>query len=43
MWNYIYTPAEYGPFMPVSRSWDFVKGAHGSDWCECARMCACAE
>jgi hypothetical protein len=32
MWNYIYTPAEYGPFMPVSRSWDFVKGAHGSDW-----------
>ena len=19
MWNYIYTPAEYGPFMPVSR------------------------
>ena len=25
MWNYIYTPAEYGPFMPVSRQWDFVR------------------
>ena len=26
MWNYIYTPAEYGPFLPVSRAWNFVKG-----------------
>jgi hypothetical protein len=32
MWNYIYTPAEYGPFMPVSRSWDFVKKPVDLDW-----------
>ena len=32
MWNYIYTPAEYGPFMPVSRSWDFVKKPVNLDW-----------
>jgi len=32
MWNYIYTPAEYGPFLPVSRQWDFVKGGVNSDW-----------
>jgi len=32
MWNYIYTPAEYGPFLPVSRSWNFVKKASNSDW-----------
>ena len=24
LWNYIYHPAEYGPMLPVSRSWDFV-------------------
>lgn len=32
MWNYIYTPSEYGPFLPVSRAWDFVKGRHDQDW-----------
>ena len=32
MWNYIYTPAEYGPFMPVSRQWDFVKFPVNLDW-----------
>jgi len=32
MWNYIYSPAEYGPFLPVSRSWNFVKQAKSSDW-----------
>jgi len=25
MWNFIYTPAEEGPLMPVSRSWNFVQ------------------
>lgn len=32
MWNYIYTPAEYGPILPVSRSWDFVKHPVNLDW-----------
>ena len=32
LWNYIYSPAEYGPMLPVSRSWDFVRGAHTTDW-----------
>jgi hypothetical protein len=32
LWNYIYHPAEYGPMLPVSRSWDFVGGAANSDW-----------
>ena len=32
MWNYIYTPAEYGPFLPVSRAWNFVKGNVNLDW-----------
>jgi hypothetical protein len=36
LWNYIYHPAEYGPVLPVSRSWDFVGGAVNSDW-KCAR------
>ena len=32
LWNYIYSPAEYGPFLPVSRSWNFVKHAKNMDW-----------
>eukprot|EP00440_Ansanella_granifera_P056074 gb/GFBE01060778.1/.p1 GENE.gb/GFBE01060778.1/~~gb/GFBE01060778.1/.p1 ORF type:complete len:828 (+),score=155.91 gb/GFBE01060778.1/:1-2484(+) len=32
MWNYIYTPAEYGPILPVSRSWDFVTQPMNDDW-----------
>ena len=32
MWNYIYSPAEYGPMLPVSRSWNFVKHAANADW-----------
>lgn len=32
MWNYIYTPAEYGPMLPVSRSWNFVTDALNDDW-----------
>ena len=32
MWNYIYNPAEYGPILPVSRSWNFVKSPANSDW-----------
>lgn len=32
MWNWIYNPAEYGPLLPVSRSWDFVKYAVSEDW-----------
>ena len=32
MWNYIYTPAEYGPFLPVSRAWNFVKENVNLDW-----------
>ena len=32
MWNYIYTPAEYGPFLPVSRAWNFVKHNVNLDW-----------
>ena len=32
MWNTIYTPAEYGPTLPVSRAWDFIPGKHDSDW-----------
>ena len=32
MWNYIYTPAEYGPILPVSRQWNFVRGNVNSDW-----------
>jgi len=32
MWNYIYVPSEYGPFLPVSRSWNFVKKAVNDDW-----------
>lgn len=32
MWNYIYTPAEYGPFLPVSRAWNFVKANVNLDW-----------
>lgn len=31
-WNYVYSPAEYGPFLPVSRSWNFVKQAANNDW-----------
>ena len=32
MWNYVVSPAEYGPFLPVSRSWNFVKNASSLDW-----------
>jgi len=32
LWNYVYNPAEYGPFLPVSRSWNFVKHAKNMDW-----------
>lgn len=32
MWNYIYSPAELGPLLPVSRAWDFVKQAATDDW-----------
>lgn len=32
MWNYIYTPAEYGPFLPVSRQWNFVQHGVNLDW-----------
>jgi len=32
LWNYVYTPAEAGPFLPVSRHWDFVKGQHDTDF-----------
>ena len=32
LWNYIYHPAEYGPVLPVSRSWNYVTGAVNSDW-----------
>lgn len=32
MWNYIYTPAEYGPILPVSRSWNFVTDPMNDDW-----------
>jgi len=32
MWNYIYVPTEYGPFLPVSRSWNFVKKQMNDDW-----------
>jgi len=32
LWNYIYTPAEYGPFLPVSRSWTFVHNPVNTDW-----------
>ena len=32
MWNYVVSPAEYGPFLPVSRSWNFVKKAASTDW-----------
>ena len=32
MWNYIYHPAEYGPILPVSRQWNFVKYAVNLDW-----------
>lgn len=32
MWNAIYTPSEYGPVLPVSRAWDFVRGTHEPEW-----------
>ena len=32
MWTLISTPAEAGPLMPVSRSWNFVKGASTTDF-----------
>lgn len=32
MWNYIYVPAEYGPLLPVSRQWNFVKHPVNLDW-----------
>jgi hypothetical protein len=32
MWNAIYTPSEYGPVLPVSRAWDFVRGLHDPEW-----------
>lgn len=32
MWNWIYNPVEMGPLPPVSRGWDFTKGAVSSDW-----------
>ena len=35
MWNFIYVPAEAGPFAPVSRGWSFAPGAVNSDFnCE---------
>eukprot|EP00039_Didymoeca_costata_P002667 m.61818 g.61818 ORF g.61818 m.61818 type:complete len:831 (-) comp11450_c0_seq2:48-2540(-) len=32
MWNYVYVPSEYGPFLPVSRAWNFVKDPINDDW-----------
>ena len=32
MWNYILSPAELGPILPVSRSWNFVKQEASVDW-----------
>jgi len=32
MWNLIYTPTEYGPVFPVSRSWNFVEKPLSKDW-----------
>lgn len=32
MWNFIYVPAEAGPFAPVSRGWSFAPGAISTDW-----------
>jgi len=32
MWTLIYTPAENGPFNPVSRSWNFAPGPVNADW-----------
>jgi putative isomerase len=32
MWNYILSPAELGPILPVSRSWNFVKEESSLDW-----------
>eukprot|EP00047_Mylnosiga_fluctuans_P010910 m.18530 g.18530 ORF g.18530 m.18530 type:complete len:888 (+) comp3351_c0_seq1:1594-4257(+) len=32
MWNLIYTPAEQGLILPVSRSWDFTPSSVSSDW-----------
>ena len=30
MWNFIYTPVEYGPLAPVARGWDFTGGVKQS-------------
>ena len=32
LWNYVVSPAEAGPFLPVSRSWNFVKKAASADF-----------
>ena len=32
MWTFIYVPSEVGPFMPVSRGWNFAPKIHTSDW-----------
>jgi len=38
MWNYIYAPAEYGPILPVSRAWNFVKFSVNLDWAFASRV-----
>ena len=32
MWTLIYNPCENGPFMPVSRSWNFAPSPVSNDW-----------
>ena len=32
MWTFIYVPSEIGPFMPVSRGWNFAPKIRTSDW-----------
>lgn len=32
MWNYIYTPTELGPIMPVSRNWNFAQNSINAEW-----------
>lgn len=32
MWNVVYVPTEAGPVAPVSRGWDFTKGAVSPEW-----------
>lgn len=31
-WNLVYVPVEYGPILPVSRSWNFAPSPIGDEW-----------